>query len=213
MIGSGIVFCAAFAATIGRPRRFALCLACLALYVLPLALFMRLFTVHVYYSYENGLLLAVIVGCGIVSCLEGGRVARWVGIALYAGALMAMSTNYIQGYYVDQKSATTAPMALAVLTDERTSQDDVMLIYGLDYSPVLPYEARRRAIMDWKNRDLDDPAIRSTFGELSAQGLRIGVVVACGDARRNVVVLANIARLGYPHAPAHTEPFCDLYLR
>jgi hypothetical protein len=213
VIGSGVVFCAAFAATIGRPLRFALCLACLALYVLPIAVFMRLFTVHVYYSYENGLLLAAIVGCGIVSCLEGGRVARWAGVALYAGALAAMSTNYLQGYYADQKSATTAPMALAVLTDERTSPDDVMLIYGLDYSPVLPYEARRRAIMDWKNRDLDDPAIHSTLEELSAQGLRLGAVVACGDARTNVVVLANIARLGYPHAPAHTEPFCDLYLK
>ena len=33
------------------------------------------------------------------------------------------------------------------------------------------------------------------------------------DARTNVVVLANIARLGYPHAPAHAEPFCDLYLK
>jgi hypothetical protein len=213
VIGSGLVFVAAFAATLGRPRRLALCLACVALYTIPLGLFMRLFTVHVYYAYENGFLLSVIVGCGIVTCLEGPTVARWIGVALYAGALAAMSANYLHGYYVDQSAADPGPVKIAEITGERTAPDDVMLIYGLDYSPVLPYEARRRAIMDWKNRDLDDPAIRSTLDAMMREGLRLGAVVACGDARTNVVVLANISRLGYPHTPAHAEPYCDLYLR
>jgi hypothetical protein len=174
---------------------------------------MSLFTVHVYYSYENGYLLAVVAGCGIVTCLEGSRLVRWAGVALYAAALAAMATTYLNGYYLDQSAPDSGPMQIAVLTDERTAPDDVMLIYGLDYSPVLPYEARRRAIMDWKNRDLDEPAIRSTLDAMAADGVHLGAVVACGDARSNVVVLANIARLGYPHAPAHAEPYCDLYLK
>jgi hypothetical protein len=213
VIASALVFVVALAATIARPGRFVICLACLALYLLPLAIFMRLFNVHVYYSYENGFLLAVVAGCGVVTCLEGPRFARWAGVVLYAAALSAMVVNYLNGYYVDQSAPDPGPMRIAVLTDSRTAPDDVMLIYGLDYDPALPYEARRRAIMDWKNRDLDEPAIRSTFDAMAAEGLRLGAVVACGDARSNVVVLANIARLGYPHAPAHAEPYCDLYLK
>jgi hypothetical protein len=213
VIGSAFVFAVAFAATIGRPRRLALSVVCLVLYLLPLAIFMRLFTVHVYYSYENGFLLAVIAGCGIVTCFEGPRLIRWAGVALYAAALTAMATNYLNGYYLDQSAPDSGPMQIAVLTGERTAPDDVMLVYGLDYSPVLPYEARRRAIMDWKNRDLDEPAMKSTLDAMAAEGVHLGAVVACGDARSNVVVLANIARLGYPHAPAHAEPYCDLYLK
>ena len=93
---------------------------------------MRLFLVHVYYAYENGLLLAVVTGCGIVTCLEGPRLVRWAGVALFTAAVMAMATNYLSGYYVDQASGDIAPMTLATLTRTLSAPDDVMLIYGLD---------------------------------------------------------------------------------
>ena len=214
VIGSGVVFALALAATLWRRRRFLACVACLGAYFLPIAIFIRPFNVHVYYAYENGLLLAVVVGCGIVSCLEQPRHwARLAGVALFAAALAAMSTNYLSGYYVDQASGDLSPATIGVLTRARTVPADVMLIYGLSYSPVIPYASERRAVMDARDRSIDDPAIKAALDQLAAAGGRIGAVVACGDSRQGDAVRANIRRLGFPERPFHTEPYCDLYLR
>jgi hypothetical protein len=174
---------------------------------------MQLFSVHVYYTYENGIFLIAVVGCGIVAFLEGGPWARWAGVALFGFALAAMSANYLRGYYVDQASGDMAPMTLGLLTRQMTSADDVMLVYGLAYSPDLPYSAGRRAIMDWKNRSIDDPVIRVPLDRLRAEGARIGALVVCGAARDEATVRANVAKLGFPEQPRHTEPYCDLYVK
>ena len=207
------MFVLAFAATLWRRRRFLACAGCVAAYVLPIAIFIRPFNVHVYYGYENGLFMAVVAGCGIVTCLERPNWPRWAGVALFAAALTAMSTNYLAGYYVDQTSADLAPMTIGVLTRTHTSADDVMLIYAGSYSPELPYLAQRRAIMDSHDRSIDDPVINASLDRLAAEGGRIGAIVACGDSRAQAAVRDNVRRLGFPERPFHTEQSCDLYLR
>jgi hypothetical protein len=213
VVASGGLFALALLGTLRRRRRLAACAACVALYFLPIAIFIRLFNVHVYYSYENGLFLAVVAGCGIVSLLEGPLPLRVGGVALFAAMLAAMASNYLAGYYVDQESGSLAPITLSTLTRTLTASDEVMLIYGLDYSPAVPYEAQRRAIMDHKDRSIDDPAIAPALARLAAAGGRIGAIVACGASRRDDVVRANIRRLGFPVRPYFAEPYCDLYLQ
>ncbi|MCU1385669.1 MAG: hypothetical protein JWL71_4366 [Acidobacteria bacterium] len=213
VIASPMVFGIAFAAAMAWRRRRLAITVCLAVYFIPIAIFMRLFLVHVYYAYENALLLAVITGCGIVSCLEGGRLARYAGIGLLTAALAAMSTNYLAGYYVDQESADLAPSPLATWIRNATSIGDTLLIYGILYTPELAYETQRRAIMDTRNRGVDDPAMRTVLARLAGEGAKIGAVISCGGARPSPVVRANINRLGFPDAPAHTALDCDVYIR
>ncbi len=213
VVASVWVFGAACLSLAAARRRLGLCAVCGLLYMLPIAIFMPLFVVHVYYGYENGIFLIVLLGCGIVACLEGPPPARWAGVALFAAALVAMSANYLRGYYQDQTYGDTAPMTIGLLTRRMTSPSDVMLIYGLGYSPAMPYSAERRAIMDWKNRSLDDPVIRVPLDRLASEGARIGAIVACGTARAEATVRANIAKLGFPERPWHTEPYCDLYFK
>jgi hypothetical protein len=145
--------------------------------------------------------------------LEGAMPMRIAGVGLFAWALAAMAANYLAGYYVDQESGSLAPITLSRLARTWTAPGEVMLIYGLAYSPAVPYEAQRRAIMDDKDRSLDDPAIRAPLARLDAEGIRIGAIVACGDSRQHATVRANIQRLGFADRPRHSEPFCDLYLR
>ena len=213
VVASGGLFALALLATLRRPRRFAASAACVALYFLPIAIFMRLFNVHVYYSYENGLFLAVAAGCGIVTLLEGSLLLRGAGVALFAAMLVGMASNYLAGYYVDQESGSLAPITVSALARTLTAPDEVMLIYGLDYSPAVPYEAERRAIMDHRDRSIDDPAIAPALARLAAAGGRIGAIVACGESRYHDVVRANIRRLGFPARPYYAEPYCDLYVQ
>lgn len=213
VIASPAVFALAFAAMLWRRRRLAACLGCVGLYFLPIAIFMRPFLAHVYYAYENGLFIAVIGGCGMVTCLEGSRLMRWAGVALFAAALTAMAGSYLRGYYVDQASADLAPMPLAVMVQQMTGLDEVLLIYGASYTPVLPYEARRRAIMDASNRSIDDPSIVTSLAALVAEGTHLGAVVSCGESRQDLIVRDNIRRLGFSERPRYSEPSCDLYAR
>src|SRR5258708_6592689 len=115
----------------------------------------------------------------MVTCLEGPRLMRWAGVALFAAALTAMAGSYLRGYYVEQASADLAPMPLARMVQKATQPDEVLLIYGAAYAPVLPYEAQRRAIMDASNRSIDDPSIVSSLAGLRTEGTHLGAVVSC----------------------------------
>ena len=212
-LASPWVFAAACAALAATRRRFGQALICGVLYLLPIALFMTLFRVHVYYAYENGFLLLLIVGLAIVACLEGPMLARCAGVALFATSLAAMSTAYLSGYFVDQNAGAMAPVTIGLLTSRLTSPDAVMLIYGLRYAPEVPYEASRRAIMDEKNRSVADPAIRQPLEALARDGERVGAIVVCGEARGLAVIRANIQSLSFPERPRYTEPYCELYIR
>jgi hypothetical protein len=212
-VGSVWVFGAALAALLVTRRRALAALACGVLYLLPVAIFMNLFRVHVYYSYENGFLLLMIVGFGIVACLEGRMVARCAGVAILAAAFAAMATNYLSGYFVDQDAGDMAPVTLAVLARQWTPPDSTLLVYGLRYAPEVPYAASRRAIMDDKNRSVRDPQIQQPLAALAREGGRIGAIVVCGEARGLPVIRDNIATLEFPSRPRYREPYCELYVR
>jgi len=212
VIGSLVVFAAAWLAIAGLRRRLTPALVCFALYVLPIAIFMHLYTAHVYYSYANGLLLITIVGCGIVALLERRDAISWLGLALFTGALLAGSTNYLGGYYVDQQSDDVSHWPLATLLQRRLPAGDVLLIYGLDLDPEFPYMARRRAIMSWVNRGAGDPAFERSLALLAQEGGQIGALVACGDSRRIAVIQLTKQRLALADRPAYGDSYCDVYV-
>jgi hypothetical protein len=212
-VGSVWVFGASLAALVATRRRGLIALACGVLYLLPIAIFMNLFRVHVYYSYENGFLLLLIVGLGIVACLEGRMLMRCAGAGILAAAIAAMSTNYLSGYFVDQNAGDMAPVTLAVLVNQWTPPDSTLLIYGLRYAPEIPYAASRRAIMDDKNRSVGDPQISQPLTALAREGGRVAAIIVCGEARGLAVIRDNIASLAFPARPRYREAYCELYVR
>jgi 4-amino-4-deoxy-L-arabinose transferase-like glycosyltransferase len=207
ILGSVIVFALALAAAATKRQRAMQAALCLLLYALPIALFMRLHLDHVYYQYANGIFLIAAVGLGVVACLEQhGR--RWLGVALLAMAVVAMGGNYLGGYYRDQIADVRGAEPLAVAIRQASAPQDVILLYGLDWSSEVPYRADRRAIMDWENLGLDHPAMRSTVARLGPPG--ITVVAACGASRTMPSVVRSINVLMPGRAPRVIGE-CDLY--
>jgi hypothetical protein len=78
VIASLPAFAGAWLAIVAFRRRLAPVLVCVALYFLPIAIFMHLYNAHVYYPYANSLLLITMVGCGIVTLLERRGMASWI---------------------------------------------------------------------------------------------------------------------------------------
>lgn len=211
VVGSFAVFAAAWLAIASLRRRLSATLVCVALYVLPIAIFMHLYTAHVYYSYANSLLLITVVGCGIVALLERRDVMSWLGLGLLSAALLAATTNYLSGYYVDQQSDDPSRWPLATALQQQVPAGDVLLIYGLDLNTEFTYTARRRAIMSWEDRGAGDPLFERSLALLAQDNRRIGALVACGDSRRNPMIPRTAQRLAIADRPSYRDVYCDVY--
>jgi hypothetical protein len=212
VIGSLVVFAAAWLAIVWLRRRLTPALVCIALYVLPIAIFMHLYAAHVYYGYANGLLLITMVGCGIVALLERRDAVSWLGLALYTAALLAASTNYLGGYYVDQQSDEVSHWPLAAFLQRQLPASDVLLIYGLDLNTEFTYTAQKRAIMSWEDRGAGDPAFERSLALLAQEGGHIGALVACGDARAIDVIQRTKQQLALADRPSYGDTYCDVYV-
>jgi hypothetical protein len=211
VVGSLTAFACAWLALMVFRRRLTPALVCVALYFLPIAIFMHLYTAHVYYPYASSLLLIAIVGCGIVALLERRGVASWLGLALVCVALFAPATNYLSGYYVDQQSDDRSRWPLATALQRHVPPDDVLLIYGLDLNTEFTYTAQRRAIMSWENRGAGDPLFEQTVALLAPEHRRVGALVACGDSRRDAIVSRTAQWLAFADRPSDRDTYCDVY--
>jgi hypothetical protein len=212
VVGSLVVFAAAWMAIVWLRRRLTPALVSVALYALPIAIFMHLYTAHVYYGYANGLLLIVMVGCGIVALLERRDATSWLGLILFTAALVAASTNYLAGYYVDQQSDEVSQWPLATLLERQLPAGDVLVIYGLDLNTQFPYMAQRRAIMSWEGRGAGDPLFERSLALLAQEGGRVGALVACADSRTLDVITRTKQRLALADRPSYRDSYCDVYV-
>ena len=210
VIGSVTVLVAAWAAILLLRRRVTAALLCGALYMLPIAIFMHLYTAHVYYPYGSSLLLLTIVGCGIVALLERRDLLTWLGLGLLTAALFATTTHYLSGYYRDQQWDDPSAWGLATVMRTAIPADDVLLIYGLDLNTEFMYIAQHRSIQSWENKGAGDPPFERVLARLAQEGRRVGALVACDDARRNPVVPATAARLGIANRPSYRDVYCDV---
>ena len=211
VVGSLAVFAAAWLPMLIFRRRLAPALVSVGLYMLPIAIFMHLYTAHVYYSYANGLLLLTIVGCGIVALLERRDWVAWLGLGLLTAALLAMTTNYLAGYYADQQSDDVMRWPLASSLQRQVPAGEVLLIYGLDLNTEFTYTARHRAIQSWEDRGAGDPLFERSLALLAGEGSRIGALVACGESRANPIIAATAQRLAIAERPSYRDVYCDVY--
>jgi hypothetical protein len=153
--------------------------------------------------------LIACLGSGILALLEQPR-RQWAGVGLLVAALAVMMASYLKGYYRDQLQEDRSLEPIAAALKKATRPDEVVVLYGLDYSAQVPYLADRRAIMDWQNLGVDHPALRQTLAALEQPG--IGALAACDEARHLDLVARAVERLGLRPTPTVVEP-CDLYTR
>ncbi len=121
-------------------------LGALSAFLLPFVLFANSHIVHNYYDTENAIFLICAVSI-VVSRLfsTGHRQGGWNLLAL----IVASQLVWFGLFFVrDIRDPKDRPMlAIAQAIDKKTDPESVVVIYGQDWSPVIPYYARRRAVM------------------------------------------------------------------
>jgi hypothetical protein len=162
---------------------------CATLYVLPMLVFKPLHMVHDYYQYANLIYLAVIIGYFLNHQLK--KISR--NAAIFA-AVFLVSVNvavffFVYGSYKFKNIDINNNEILGIseYIKQNSSNDDVILGLGSDWSSEIPYYSRRWAVMipDWyfdKTSQSVDGGLRKILDKWPSFSDRdLGVIVACGS--------------------------------
>jgi hypothetical protein len=185
-------------------------MTCLALYGSAIAIFFNLHLVHTYYSYANGIFLVTAVGVAVGSLLNAGGRKSWIGVCFFSLAIGTCVIHYFDGYYRVQRANAPGRPAAAAIVDRETKPSDVLLIYGLDWSPELPYQAHRRAIMIPEFQR--DSTLREAVREEGVN--HISSLLICDESPiPSIDVLTALHKDGVNFTRRFDSDGCEIYLR
>lgn len=161
--------------------------ACVALYLAAVMTFTNLYVVHEYYPYSIGIFLIAAEGFAIASLLEGDSRQRLTGIALAVFLIGSSAWAYAVHEHRLQRGNSEGRTTVARQIASMTQPDEVLVIFGLDWSAEVPYYARRRALMIQEPERLTRESVEQARAAVRAAGFRLGPFIECnvrGDVLR-----------------------------
>jgi hypothetical protein len=173
ILGNIVVGAAAVIALWLARRRWLEAAACFALVLAGPLFFINLYYVHEYYAFATGVFLIAAVGISLTALVETGR--RHIAYGVFIAFLVASLVRYSQHYYPKQAADHKAALPVCTAVQQMTAPDDVLVVGGCDWSPVIPFYSERRALMipNWPQVSLED----IPFYLRGLNGHRIGALV------------------------------------
>lgn len=185
---------------------------CLLTFILPVLLFFNLYYIHNYYWYSNSLFLIppiVLAITGIIRKYPFPR-AHEIAMLLILGVSIF---SYHTGYYYEWQSkdyTKAVDYQIASLIKSKTAREDIILIYGRDWSATIPFYSQRKAIMVGKQFAVDEESVEF-LQLLNKSGVqRIGALVFC-KADENFVN-TRLEKLGARYSEAFLLNGCFVLL-
>jgi hypothetical protein len=163
-------------------RRYrALIALSLASYLMTYAIFTNLYLVHDYYGCGSSIALIISFSLVVVALLESAhRFSKASGVVLLAFLVAIFFVKY-RIYYrpIVAHNNQFYEEVLGKEIQAVSGINEVVLIYGDDWSSGVPYGARRRALMDPWSLPLTDPKIALAIAATGREA--ITAMVICGD--------------------------------
>jgi len=157
-------------------RRWRETVFCLGAYLLAPTIFTNLHFVHDYYANANGVFLLAALAFALVGLLEDPR-TRMVGMGFFLLAIVAAVGGHREFYLPRPLKDNREIIEAAEQIRSVAPEDSVIICLGNDWSPLVSYYARRRALnLPMDNEGKTPPnLIAQAFKKLS--GEKIGAVV------------------------------------
>ena len=174
--------------------------------------FANLYHIHDYYYAANSLLLLAAAGLLLASVWDDARLPRgtnWLAL----GLVLAFQLHaFYRGYYSHHRQPAPPPPELAAVIRAAVPADGVVLIYGADWDPLLPYYFQRRALMVPGERENETTVLESVIARLPPR--RIAAMIVHGDRlrARPDFIRERAERFGLSPRPAARGEQDDLYL-
>lgn len=212
VLSEGALALAALAAAFASARaRWTACVCVVGFFAGPLV-FANLYHVHDYYFAANALLLTAAAGLLLASASEHPAFPR-AAVVTGFGLLLAFQYHaFDRGLHYHFWKKAPPPPALATLVRESVPADDVVLISGADWNPLLPYYSQRRAIMVAGDRDDEASVLEDVVRQLPPR--RISAMILVGEKARtnSSLIRERAARFGLAPQPFARSADADLYL-
>jgi hypothetical protein len=179
------------------------------IFIVALLVFANLHYVHKYYQYEIGLFLIGAVSFLIADAISGNR-SRWCGLIVLSIAIVTGLHQYYATYYQSQIKDNLALAPTANAIQARTVSGETVIIYGMDWSPELPYYSGRRAIALRNSERPSDIRLRRALAGLGEH--RLGAMAVCYGARTDLMDARQRAEAyGLDGTPGYSDGNCAIY--
>jgi hypothetical protein len=167
---------AVLAVTLIHRRRCRETAFCLAAYLLSPAAFTNLHFLHDYYANANGVFLITAIGFAIIGLLEDSH-SRRAGMIVASVAFITALWGHAVLYMPRQVTDSGEILEAAEYIRSATAEDAAIICIGNDWSPLVSYYARRRALnlpMDNEGK-MPQELAAAAFEQL--KGEKIGAIV------------------------------------
>lgn len=214
-VGHWMVFAIGGVALVLARGRRAAPLAALALGLGVLFVFTNLHALHHYYQYSNVVFLLAAIGLGLGALVDAGGWRRVAGLLFGLVVIAVMIRAYGYRYLALQSTDRRPHDEFATHVRTVAGPQDVVAIWGCDWSPELPYAAERRALMwiPYFDRRDPQPVITRALEALHAHSYEVTALVFCNASRDEAFVAARLALFPDFGRVYRGDNNCDLYTR
>lgn len=174
--------------------------------------FANLYHIHDYYYAANSLLLLAAAGLLLAAAWDDPRLPRGTNWLILTLMLACQWHAFYRGYYSHHRNPAPPPPVLATIIRDTVPVDGVVLIYGADWNPLLPYYFQRRAVMVPGERENETAVLEDVLARLPPR--HIAAMVIHGDKlrARPDFIRERAARFGLSPEPAASHGDDVLYL-
>ncbi|MBS0662182.1 MAG: hypothetical protein JSR48_02885 [Verrucomicrobia bacterium] len=186
---------------------------CLAGFLGSQLLFAHLYFAHSYYFYANGFLLAGMVGLAACRILDQANWPRFVRLGIFGAVLAAGAGRYVTDYLPAQRILNPAATGLTQLVQTLTAPDDVIVVFGHDWSAAIPFAARRRALMVPSGTEYETERWARSLALLHDENLTLTLVESSGPGLDPAIRRRLADLCMHPQPVARYHGTMDVYVR
>lgn len=174
--------------------------------------FANLYHLHDYYYAANALFLVSAAGLLLGSAWDNPRLPRgfnWLALAIM---LVCQGYAYYRGYASHHRHPAPPAPKLAEIVKQHVPVDGVVLIYGADWNPLLPYYIERRVIMVPGERENETAVLEDVLARLPSASIDAMIVHGEKLRQRLDFIRDRVERFKLQPIPAASDDDDDVYL-
>lgn len=192
------------------PHFFSFSFLLLALGLIVPLVFTHLHFVHDYYAYANSLFFISAFALLLIGLMRHSKIGFLLALGLFIGACFKTHESYNKGYLLGQLATRGDLLEIRNLFAQRPDENEMLLIWGYDWSPEIAYSSKRRTLMDRENRSLEDSRFQAALVPIKNA---IGGAVFCQQILSDEVFIQE--RLNYLNLTADFTAIgpCRYYLK
>ncbi|MDB6170198.1 MAG: hypothetical protein JWM88_3062 [Verrucomicrobia bacterium] len=173
--------------------------------------FPLLYSWHEYYFTANGVCLMIAVGLALGALLDS-RLPRWTVWLAVIAVQVSQVVTYFHVLYPHQSLKADGGSGLTRLIRDVTGPDDVLIIAGDDWAPMIPYYSQRRALMVRRNMDHVSLYLTAAFDAL--KGEHAPILLVRGEVRANSAFKETARKyFGYEATPIATWEDVEVFVQ